>query len=97
MAASPAAAWRPRGGRVGVAGADRVAAALASLASPHLLNFFSPRKATYISLKVPVGVYDPIKQEKETSRQTDTLKVYELVPLPKVGNPGLLYIEPTAI
>ena len=53
-----AAAWRPRGGRVGVAGADRD-----RTLSAHLLNFFFFRKkATYISLKVTVGFYDPIKK-----------------------------------
>ena len=52
-----AAAWRPRGGRVGVAGADRDRAL-----SAHLLNFFFFRKATYISLEVTVGFYDPIKK-----------------------------------
>ena len=72
MAASPAAAWRPRGGRVGVAGADRD-----RTLSAHLLNFFFFRKkATYISLKVTVGFYDPIKKKNgRTDGRTDTLMV----------------------
>ena len=76
-----------------------MAAALASLAltvTAHSLlictTFFLP-KATYICLKVTVGFYDPIKKkngrtDRQTDGQTDRLKVYELVPLPKVGNPG---------
>ena len=80
-----AAAWRPRGGRggrVGVAGADRD-----RTLSAHL-NFFFPKG--YLTRSAMSGW----GKNERTNEQTHRLKVFGLVPLPKVGNPGYaLYMK----
>ena len=78
---SPAVArWRPRGGRVAAAAAALASLALTVTAHSLLISTFFCSKG-YLTRSAMSGW----GKNERTNEQTDRLKVYELVPLPKVG------------